>query len=164
MIGTQSPGKYRQFIQSDLGHELDVKDLYHKYGKDSDYKKLQNKFLLVVVLIVHILLIVMIKIRKNTLLKIWLTARNDADDIFYGEDHTYEPVDMSGEPINPYNEDASEVYPEGTVVLSPSVTALGHITLKIIMMGQSHFTMYQVISKTIVGPKMATLNKKQLEF
>ena len=37
---------------------------------------------------------------------------------------------MSGEPINPYNEDASEVYPEGTVVLSPSVTALGHITFK----------------------------------
>lgn len=69
VIGTQSPGKYRQFIQSDLGHELDVKDLYHKYGKDSDYKKSQNKFLLVVVLIVHILLIVMIKIRKNTLLK-----------------------------------------------------------------------------------------------
>jgi hypothetical protein len=102
----------------------------------------------------------------------WLTARNDADDIFYEEDHTYEPVDMSGEPINPYNEvrmvlfvkyvicviscrqpyfskvffrifiitisrpinpyneDASEVYPEGTVVLSPSVTALGHITFK----------------------------------
>ena len=83
MIGTQSPGKYRQFIQSDLGHELDVKDLYHKYGKDSDYKKSQNKFLLVVVLIVHILLIVMIKIRKNTA-KIW-TARNDADDIFYEE-------------------------------------------------------------------------------
>ena len=51
-----------------------------------------------------------------------VTARNDADDIFYEEDHTYEPVDMSGEPINPYNEDASEVYPEGTVVLSPSVT------------------------------------------
>ena len=24
----------------------------------------------------------------------------------------YEPVDMSGEPINPYNEDASEVYPK----------------------------------------------------
>ena len=39
------------------------------------------------------------------------------------EDHTYEPVDMSGEPINPYNEDASEVYPKGTIVLSPSVTA-----------------------------------------
>ena len=58
-----------------------------------------------------------------------VTARNDADDIFYEEDHTYEPVDMSGEPINPYNEDASEVYPEGTVVLSPSVT-LGHITFK----------------------------------
>lgn len=69
VIGTQSTGKYRQFIQSDLGHELDVKDLYHKYGKDSDYKKSQNKFLLVVVLIVHILLIVIIKIRKNTLLK-----------------------------------------------------------------------------------------------
>lgn len=82
VIGTQSPGKYRQFIQSDLGHELDVKDLYHKYGKDSDYKKSQNKFLLVVVLIVHILLIVMIKIRKEYFAKIWLTARNDADDIF----------------------------------------------------------------------------------
>ena len=64
VIGTQSPGKYRQFIQSDLGHELDVKDLYHKYGKDSDYKKSQNKFLLVVVLIVHILLIVMIKYER----------------------------------------------------------------------------------------------------
>ena len=54
-----------------------------------------------------------------------VTARNDADDIFY-EDHTYEPVDMSGEPINPYNEDASEVYPEGTVVLSPSVDSRSH--------------------------------------
>ena len=130
VIGTQSPGKYRQFIQSDLGHELDVKDLYHKYGKDSDYKKVAKQ----------------ISISggsnsahsansndKNTkeyFAKIWLTARNDADDIFYEEDHTYEPVDMSGEPINPYNEDASEVYPEGTVVLSPSVTALGHITFK----------------------------------
>ena len=71
---------------------------------------------------------------------------------------------MSGEPINPYNEDASEVYPEGTVVLSPSVTALGHITFKDNNDGTVTFTMYQVISKTIVGPKMATLNKKQLEF
>ena len=130
VIGTQSPGKYQQFIQSDLGYELDLNALYRKYGKDSDYKKVAKQ----------------ISISggsnsthsadsndKNTkeyFAKIWLTARNDADEIFNGEDHTYEPVDMSGEPINPYNEDASEVYPEGTIVLSPSVTALGHITFK----------------------------------
>lgn len=130
VIGTQSPGKYQQFIQSDLGHELDVNELYNKYGKDSDYKKVAKQ----------------ISIsggsnstksadsnQKNTkeyFAKVWLTARHDADETFKEDDHTYDPVDMSGEPINPYNEDASEVYPEGTIALNPSVTYLGHVIFK----------------------------------
>ena len=83
---------------------------------------------------------------------------------YFTKNHTYEPVDMSGEPINPYNEDASEVYPEGTVVLSPSVTTLGHITFK--DNNDGTVTFYDVPShfKTIVGPKMATLNKKDSNF
>ena len=43
----------------------------------------------------------------------------------------YTPIDMSGEPINPYNKEASKVYPDGTILLSPSYMYLGHVILKI---------------------------------
>ncbi|WP_242449453.1 hypothetical protein [Staphylococcus petrasii] len=72
-------------------------------------------------------------VNKNSreyLAKIWLTARSDNHNIFDKDDHTYTPIDMSGEPLNPYNEKASELYPDGAIVLSPSYTYLGHVVFK----------------------------------
>ena len=56
----------------------------------------------------------------------------------------YTPIDMSGEPINPYNKEASKVYPDGTILLSPSYMYLGHVIFKDNGDGTVTFMMYQV--------------------
>ena len=43
IIGTQSPGTYSQYVNSQTGHELDLHTLLDKYGKNSNYKEIANQ-------------------------------------------------------------------------------------------------------------------------
>lgn len=43
IAGTQSPGNYQSFVNSQAGNELDIHDLYEKYGNNSDYKEVANQ-------------------------------------------------------------------------------------------------------------------------
>lgn len=43
IAGTQSPGDYQSFVNSQAGNELDIHDLYEKYGNNSDYKEIAKQ-------------------------------------------------------------------------------------------------------------------------
>ncbi|QLK85927.1 hypothetical protein [Staphylococcus sp. 17KM0847] len=61
--------------------------------------------------------------------QIWLSVRNDIEN-FDKMSMSYNLIDYSGSPINPYNTDASKTFPEGTIELSPNPTAAGHVIFK----------------------------------
>ncbi|WP_371091020.1 hypothetical protein [Staphylococcus sp. HMSC072E01] len=131
MAATQSAGTYEQFRNSSTGHELDVNTLFDKYSKSIDYKEIakQISFSGSKSSESRHTSNTDSKNSKEYFARVWLTARNDVDKVFE-KDGNYTPIDMSGEPINPYNKKASKVYPDGTIVLSPNYTFLGHVTFK----------------------------------
>lgn len=63
--------------------------------------------------------------------QIFLTARDNLS-VFDGSvgNVTYEPVDISGTLVNPYNEDATVNFPDGTIGLYPSALAAGSVTFR----------------------------------
>lgn len=132
IAATQSPGTYEQFMNSSTGHELDVDTLFDKYSKSIDYKKIakQISFSGSKSSESRHTSNTDSKNSKEYFARVWLTARNDVDNIFKEDSMNYTPIDMSGEPINPYNKEASKVYPDGTILLSPSYMYLGHVIFK----------------------------------
>ncbi|AVQ34012.1 hypothetical protein C7J88_07405 [Staphylococcus muscae] len=62
--------------------------------------------------------------------QIWLTDRDNLSVFTSMNDVSYTPIDASGTLVNPYNPDATVNYPDGTIVLSPSVTAAGSVTFR----------------------------------
>lgn len=132
IAATQSPGTYEQFMNSSTGHELDVDTLFDKYSKSIDYKEIakQISFSGSKSSESRHTSNTDSKNSKEYFARVWLTARNDVDNIFKEDSMNYTPIDLSGEPINPYNKKASKVYPDGTIVLSPNYTFLGHVTFK----------------------------------
>lgn len=132
IAATQSPGTYEQFMNSSTGHELDVDTLFDKYSKSIDYKEIakQISFSGSKSSESRHTSNTDSKNSKEYFARVWLTARNDVDNIFKEDSMNYTPIDMSGEPINPYNKEASKVYPDGTILLSPSYMYLGHVIFK----------------------------------
>lgn len=132
IAATQSPGTYEQFMNSSTGHELDVDTLFDKYSKSIDYKEIakQISFSGSKSSESRHTSNTDSKNSKEYFARVWLTARNDVDNIFKEDSMNYTPIDMSGEPINPYNKEASKAYPDGTILLSPSYMYLGHVIFK----------------------------------